>query len=80
MSLHDELGCRTYWRSHACDLTRGHDGPHFCCISATPIDGEDSQIIIGGPLHGTYYCDLPRPDDVLYGGDAPPERLVIGKE
>jgi hypothetical protein len=24
-------GCDTYWRTHGCDLPRGHDGPHMCC-------------------------------------------------
>jgi hypothetical protein len=61
--------CQAFWGSHACDLPRGHDGPHLCACADDPdVDPEtrlypDGVVNVGAP---PYYG----PETHFWGEDA----------
>lgn len=61
--------CDVYWGSHGCDLTRGHEGHHFCsCCDCDPhvteprLDGSFGPCVGAWPFYG--------PDTEFFGEDA----------
>lgn len=58
--------CRVEWRSHGCDLERGHAGPHVCCPHPE-IDCDNNS---DDCPHDFCHNDTPQPDDLLRGEDA----------
>ena len=53
LSALDRGLCRTYWGTHGCDLTRGHDGDHFCgCCTCASHPDPDSGCVGAAPFYG----------------------------
>jgi hypothetical protein len=60
-------GCRVYWGSHGCDLTRGHEGH---CVCRSCYDPKDTEGYVGvWPYYG--------PETQFYGEDAAARGLPL---